>query len=1857
MFSYKKPSVGDTIRVKITHIKEELGAFAKMPNGHDGLIRLMDFAWFNQANILKSFSVGDELDVKVIKELPDGKLNLSRKELIPNPKTLERGMILHGIVKSIEDYGLIVQLGDFTALALKQEIPNLQYTEGDRITCVVLESTYDQTKHRYKVILSVSALHNHVARHHDDGDIVKCVYKKRFIKDEKVYAILILDELVQIMVPASYFIEPLKEQLLNDQIVTDTELEFCFSYNENKRAIKLDMRPIEKARIKSKIEWLSSQLTKGDIIEAKVLKVHDKGAVIDIANTGIEYFIPRDELSPNKVIRASDELFVGEHIHIAYLGYEDNKLSFSRSIFVKNKYYDELYDLKEKELLATMGLTTNKFVGKLIEISGNYYLTDLMTVGEHEEENNGKLLIDPINGKRIIVIVDNRLRNFFEINRHYEIEITVAKKEYRQSQGTPYLFSVISNNIKETTNPYKESVSLAFKQHTSPNTNTSVANLLEEVGKNLYSSKKRMFFELLQNADDSASKNGVKVKLQMNGQYFVLTHDGYAFNKHDFESITSAAKSTKRANNKKTGYKGIGFKSVFSNSHSVYIKSGGYEFSFNKENPIYNNFDEFYFHVNDIEGDTEKQSDFCRKYAKFRRDFKGVKDIPWQLLPIWAEKVRMKEVNSIFNNKENVAIALKMDNDTLTDYSEAIKEVFSEPRFMLFLRNTSRVQLIRGNECLTIQKNKNNDGSRITLVNSFNENNRTESYAINRYENIVVNNEEFKKAGIPIQRKERLNIRGEHESYLVRINNEGSELSEISEIPDRIASTKDTAISFAVQLDQDGHIKPLDDKTLSLYAYLPMNEHRFMYPFYINADFIPKSDREGVQSDNPWNHFIFYTIGKIIVSMVASYASKEEPEYLRLLPTKELQSSSQDTAALVDAYNRGYRESLNSIDFILNDKEEIVGINDIIYDNSGLAEAIGAEAFYKLIATEKRLCHPLVKSDILSKPIFQIEKLNIDNVYNILDTNIERLSTWLKTATDEARNRFYSWIFDNETVKDLVSKIPIIMFGNDWKTVDEIKLDSKMVILTERINPIRTILNKLGFTTSDSLIENHPLCGHIERQDEKDIFESIKQTSVENLTFAERLHLFTNCSYFEGVGRETLKKWLIFKNQEGVFAPLTQMSSWKDNCPQWQQPYMIAQSESKEALYSYLIPDADIFSSIIVPNIDNILTKTNITAVFDAFSKDWNNRFTATLFKKEGIDRISLLSIVENSDDKTKESYIEESASLNLSSLSSYSKDSFEYRWIEMATLNNKTIIHAKKIISIDEKELSEYTIKDELTVTTTNGDAKFSLSKLLPSFSTSSILSSVVCNFSSIIGYNNIFEQSEASITDVRNQLYKNLSTSSCIINEEQFCFLMAYRKKLNYNCFDKDLLACISVNSESTFLRILDKSLEINFAETLKDFINNNGYNGITYPFSKLIDTYINSDAYTLEVERTPAFISNWANTEEKKQFLLKLGIHDETSNEISRRKSFIEKKNENIWGITDARIIRTFLNWVSESCQLPITDENQVSILSQLFGNLKVQTVYNEEDFSEAKEWSNNLYLNWKNEKSIKIFLINGQLPCRGIYNDTYLFKSSIGEYTYFKDSKTIYISANREPASVLTDVYSDKCLSCLFDKDDWNKIFLVSADLIQEKDKRIAELERLLENARNNSLQESEVDEHGRYAERDNTDPETRKQINRDARFAAYDFLESLEEYDCSEWNPEEQNYVIKNKIKHKGRYITVAVTSSRGRKLYLHPWVFAEIMEDSDNLLLNFGFDNRIHSLSFSDIFLDNPNVNLIFDTDIVSANEIADLANRYRGSKKTCFVIENPAYSQSDAIKSFGLNEKKEGFVNLDFTEEDIFDF
>ena len=145
------------------------------------------------------------------------------------------------------------------------------------------------------------------------------------------------------------------------------------------------------------------------------------------------------------------------------------------------------------------------------------------------------------------------------------------------------------------------------------------------------------------------------------------------------------------------------------------------------------------------------------------------------------------------------------------------------------------------------------------------------------------------------------------------------------------------------------------------------------------------------------------------------------------------------------------------------------------------------------------------------------------------------------------------------------------------------------------------------------------------------------------------------------------------------------------------------------------------------------------------------------------------------------------------------------------------------------------------------------------------------------------------------------------------------------------------------------------------------------------------------------------------------------------------------------------------------------------------------------------------------------------------------------------------------------------------------------------------------------------------------------------------------YDCSAWIPEEDTDLVRNKVRFNGKPIVVAVTSSSAGKIYLYPSKFAALMVDPDNLLLNYS-KGIIHKLSFDNIFLNNPNVNLILDSDIVNPKLIASLARTFLYSKNTCFVVDNPSFSASETI-GFGLKEKVDGPVIKYSDDNDIFSF
>lgn len=231
----------------------------------------------------------------------------------------------------------------------------------------------------------------------------------------------------------------------------------------------------------------------------------------------------------------------------------------------------------------------------------------------------------------------------------------------------------------------------------------NTSNALHAIMGDLYTETERFVFELLQNADDQPEDGEmVNVKLKTLEENLLFLHTGKPFTEDDVESISSIGDSTKKKDTEKTGYKGIGFKSVFSDADTVYIDSGNFSFAFDRNSPLYS------------EG-------------------ANMDEIPWQIKPIWEERYRLpKEVQ-----KEDlyflapVGIALNVGNEKIETYNDRISELLVKPQFTLFLRNVGEISFeSKGRETITIRKQVTDSGIVQITSNSIIENWITKDYII-----------------------------------------------------------------------------------------------------------------------------------------------------------------------------------------------------------------------------------------------------------------------------------------------------------------------------------------------------------------------------------------------------------------------------------------------------------------------------------------------------------------------------------------------------------------------------------------------------------------------------------------------------------------------------------------------------------------------------------------------------------------------------------------------------------------------------------------------------------------------------------------------------------------------------------------------------------------------------------------------------------------------------------------------------------------------------------------------------------------------------------------------------------------------
>lgn len=324
----------------------------------------------------------------------------------------------------------------------------------------------------------------------------------------------------------------------------------------------------------------------------------------------------------------------------------------------------ELQQKERKECLAQLlkeWSTPNPYLfGKVIRVENKkLLLVDLKNL-------NGDRVKYP-NGKKVTFHIpkDNSLL----VNKSYKIKFKLASNQLREKFGNKYFIEIDTKfklkeveNSKDKAKAYIDKLRRGYEkieEHQMKGFLGSVELLTTEINKK----SETFIYELIQNADDNAdSKNNniVNIKFTFADHYLVVTHDGLPFQKENVEALCSVNFGNKKKDFKKTGFKGIGFKSLFKFSNRVSIYSGDYFFKF----------DENYY-----------------------KDKK--RTMVWQIVPIWDTPSRQLKarLGKLLNSPVSIIIRPKKGDVELVGIENTFQEVFkNDNRVLLFLRNVKSLE-------------------------------------------------------------------------------------------------------------------------------------------------------------------------------------------------------------------------------------------------------------------------------------------------------------------------------------------------------------------------------------------------------------------------------------------------------------------------------------------------------------------------------------------------------------------------------------------------------------------------------------------------------------------------------------------------------------------------------------------------------------------------------------------------------------------------------------------------------------------------------------------------------------------------------------------------------------------------------------------------------------------------------------------------------------------------------------------------------------------------------------------------------------------------------------------------------------
>lgn len=948
---------------------------------------------------------------------------------------------------------------------------------------------------------------------------------------------------------------------------------------------------------------------------------------------------------------------------------------------------------------------------------------------------------------------------------------------------------------------------------------------------------------------------------------------------------------------------------------------------------------------------------------------------------------------------------------------------------------------------------------------------------------------------------------------------------------------------------------------------------------------------------------------------------------------------------------------------------------------------------------------------ILEEDIFEeIESLKFDDVIDTITDN-DDFNEWFIASTGEQRNALYKWI-DNNNIKtrennlhSFVLNLPLFQFGEEYKSCEEIS-SSDYIVATKHIIPIKEIMQKLDFVCSATVFdETHPLFEFIKPQDEEELFNTIKECDFSELDAEERKTLFFAMEDFDGVGEAKLKGIALFRNINGVAKPLGEMVAYRDNTPLWLSDYVLCKDDYKADLEDYLISQEDEFEDVIQEHIGDI--DTTFAELYSVYKDVWTGQFTRKIIDEYDVDN-EILTIIEESDTKTKEYFLNSIKKLELLLTSNYKKDSYEYRVLQLALSVYDEPSDFSSKIYFDGQCIKKFSVSDDVVCDFyQNGETKkvkLSLAKLLPQYQNQSdSIDKIKALFETKKDLDKFFETESKSVYDVHNELNQYLRIPESYFSEwnvdgnvQQFLFATYYRRqKKGWNNL---YIPKINLSNETD-----------EFVYELLDFLFDNSISieesPFTYHLKKcFIDKYFNSD-YVFVNELLLPTIEKWADDDKKIKYLKDNGVQTSDCNAIQFRKLFLEDKPINFIDKLSDEEIETGVEFIATAndFERPFVGDNQKKVLLYLKDKCKDLTDNWDDKKMEEKsgEWDTKEYNEWIEGHSPQIFIYPGILPSQLSYKDEIVLNYDDSEYDYYYNTKEkkLFVSNVRKIEDVLFEVAKEG--ESDLDFDDYKELCLegkvsVSKEDIDKKDKTIKTLEE--SNRKKDEIIEQYREKYGDLTDEDNSQnketlvPESnsieyihsnaqneinqqsgkvieRDGLSRDEQAAAHREAEEMiknklekDGYDCSNWILDEDSNEpfqkwqsvnqVKNIINPQKETINLVIKSAKGGYIYLSATDFEFLTSNSNNVLMVWDGKN-VHSVTAEDIFNKDSNVNLIFDTEYTPKHYYAALSKVFQYIKRTTFAVKNPSYNAYDTIKSFGMDSKTEGVQEL-FDDNDL---